>query len=201
MEHQPGSSMHIHQSVVDRRTGRNLFSTRTGRDTRLFRAHVGGLQRYLPAVMPLLAPHVNSYRRLQPDSSAPINVHWGHDNRTVGLRVPRSGADARRVENRVGGADANPYLAIAGSLACGYLGMVENRQPKTKPIEGSAYRMAFTLPRLLPEALDKLEYSKPLKQVLGEPFVKALVNVKWFEYESYQQVISPWEREHLLLNV
>jgi glutamine synthetase len=201
MEDQPGSSMHIHQSVVDKRTGRNLFATKTGRDTRLFRAHVGGLQRYLPAVMPLLAPHVNSYRRLQPDSSAPINVHWGHDNRTVGLRVPRSGAEARRIENRVGGADANPYLAIAGSLACGYLGMVENRLPKTQPIEGSAYRMAFTLPRLLPEALDKLEYSKPLKQVLGEPFVKALVNVKWFEYESYQQVISPWEREHLLLNV
>ena len=67
--------------------------------------------------MSLFAPNVNSYRRISRYSSAPINVHWGYDNRTAGLRVPMSGPDARRVENRVGGADANPYLAIAASLS------------------------------------------------------------------------------------
>ncbi|MBP0575983.1 glutamine synthetase, partial [Mycobacterium tuberculosis] len=73
-------------------------------------------------------------------SVAPINTHWGYDNRTVGLRVPNSGPEARRVENRVPSSDANPYLAIAASLACGYLGMIEGLTPE-EPIEGSAYNL------------------------------------------------------------
>src|SRR5215470_15007567 len=86
LANEPGSSMHVHQSVLDKVSGRNLFADNNGRDTALFRNHVAGLQRYLPLVMPLLAPNVNSYRRLQPYLDAPINVHWGVDNRTVGLR-------------------------------------------------------------------------------------------------------------------
>ena len=81
--------------------------------TPLFLHHIAGLQKYLPAAMPLLAPNVNSYRRLRRYSDAPVNLHWGWDNRTVGLRVPVSTDAARRVENRVAGADANPYLSIA----------------------------------------------------------------------------------------
>src|SRR3546814_13022205 len=95
--------------------------------------------------MPLLAPNVNSYRRLMPDYDAPINTHWGYDNRTVGLRVPNSDSHSRRVENRLAGAAANPYLAIAASLACGYLGMTEKLKPR-QPLEGNAYRLARTLP-------------------------------------------------------
>ncbi|MEX0923139.1 MAG: glutamine synthetase family protein [Rhodovibrionaceae bacterium] len=200
MQGEPGSSMHIHQSVIDSKTGRNLFATKTGKDTRLFMHHIAGLQRYLPAAMPLLAPNVNSYRRLIPDSDAPINTHWGTDNRTVGFRVPISPAAGRRVENRVAGADANPYLAIAGSLACGYLGMMEKLKP-TKAIEGSAYRLAHTLPRTLHHALDRLGASRPLKNVLGDDFVEVVRAVKDAELNAYQQVISSWEREHLLLNV
>ena len=83
------------------------------------------MQAYLPRVMCMLAPYVNSYRRLVRNTSAPINVRWGYDNRTVGLRVPLSDAANRRVENRVPSSDANPYLAIAASLACGYLGLVQ----------------------------------------------------------------------------
>ena len=75
--------------------------------------------------MSLFAPNVNSYRRITRHNMAPINTHWGYDNRTAGLRVPMSSPENRRVENRLGGADANPYLAIAASLACGYLGMLE----------------------------------------------------------------------------
>jgi glutamine synthetase len=114
---EPGSAMHLHQSVVDRRNGRNLFAQKSGADSALFRSHIAGLQRYLPAAMPLLEPNVNSYRRLLPWSDAPINVHWGLDNRTVGLRVPVSAPSSRRIENRLTGADANPYLCIAASLA------------------------------------------------------------------------------------
>ena len=200
MQGQPGSSMHVHQSVLDARSGRNLFATKTGKDTALFRNHIAGLQRYLPAVMPLLAPNVNSYRRLMPDYDAPINTHWGYDNRTVGLRVPNSGPENRRVENRLAGADANPYLAIAASLACGYLGMMEKLKPR-QPVDGSAYRLARTLPRTLYDALERFNGTKALKPVLGSLFIQAVTLVKYEELDAYQQVISSWEREHLLLNV
>jgi glutamine synthetase len=200
MQGQPGSSMHIHQSLLDAKTGRNLFSTKAGKDTALFRSHIAGLQRYLPTVMPLLAPNVNSYRRLMPDYDAPINTHWGYDNRTVGLRVPNSSAAARRVENRLAGADANPYLAIAASLACGYLGMKEKLKPR-QPIEGSAYRLARTLPRTLYDALERFNGTRALKPIFGAIFIEAVTLVKGAELDAYQLVISSWEREHLLLNV
>lgn len=200
MQDEPGSAMHIHQSVLDRKTGRNLFAHKNGKDSQLFHNHIAGLQKYLPAVMPLLAPNVNSYRRLMPGLDAPINTHWAYDNRTVGLRVPNSEPESRRVENRLAGADANPYLAIAASLACGYLGMTEKLEPRP-PIEGSAYRLAHTLPRTLYDALYRFNQSRSLKKVLGEKFVDAVTVVKECELDAYQKVISSWEREHLLLNV
>jgi glutamine synthetase len=200
MQNEPGSSMHIHQSVHDKQTGANLFAATDDSDTPMFLAHIAGLQKYLPAAMPLLAPNVNSYRRLLRHSDAPINVQWGRDNRTTGLRVPVSSAASRRVENRIAGADANPYLAIAASLAAGYLGAMEKLEP-TEPVVGSAYDRAHTLPRHLSDALTKLSRSRPLRKVLGERFVSALSHVKQHEYDAYQRVISSWEREFLLLNV
>ena len=142
--------------------------TRSAATAALFRSHVAGLQRFLPQVMPLLAPNVNSFRRLRPYSDAPINVQWGVDNRSVGLRVPISDGPARRIENRLAGADANPYLAIAASLACGYLGMIERMKP-TKQIEGSAYRLPHTLPRTLYEALQSLQQRQEDARHIGRP--------------------------------
>jgi glutamine synthetase len=197
---EPGSAMHIHQSIVDKKTRQNIFSNPDGTPSALFFAHIAGLQKYLPAAMALFAPNVNSYRRITRAALAPINVQWGYDNRTAGLRVPVSNPENRRVENRVGGADANPYLAIAASLACGYLGMVENLQP-TDPISGSAHDLPFALPRALDTALRRLSESEALIRILGEPFVAAFSIVKTAEYEVFLQVISSWEREHLLLNV
>ena len=200
MQGQPGSSMHIHQSITHATTKKNLFSQRGGKDTKLFHQHIAGLQRYIPKVMPLLAPNVNSYRRLTPYSDAPINTHWGYDNRTTGLRVPHSEPAARRVENRVAGADANPYLAMAASLACGYIGMVDKLEPRA-PVKDSAYRLAHSLPRTLYDALGRINSSKALKETLGETFIEAVTLVKDTELLAYQEVISSWEREHLLLNV
>jgi len=197
---EPGSAMHIHQSIIDRKTRKNIFSNADGTPSSLFFSHIAGLQRYVPAAMSLFASNVNSYRRMTRHMSAPINVQWGYDNRTAGLRVPMSNVEARRIENRVGGADANPYIAIAASLACGYLGMVEGLQP-TEPISGSAHDLPFALPRSLDEALTKLRDCEPLLQILGEPFVAAYTIVKQAEHEVFLQVISSWEREHLLLNV
>jgi glutamine synthetase len=200
MQGEPGSAMHIHQSIIDLESGRNLFATDDNTDTDLFRGHIAGLQKFLPTVMPLLAPNVNSYRRLIAGTDAPINVHWGRDNRTVGLRVPLSAPDDRRVENRVAGADANPYLALAASLACGYLGMTLNLRPED-PVRGSAHGRPFTLPRHQSDALEKFNACEPLKEILGAKFVAAVTHVKLAEYEAYQRVISSWERENLLLNV
>jgi glutamine synthetase len=197
---EPGSAMHIHQSIVDKKTRKNIFSNPDGSPSALFFSHIAGLQHYVPAAMSLFASNVNSYRRMTRYLSAPINVQWGYDNRTAGLRVPVSHPEARRVENRVGGADANPYIAIAASLACGYLGMIEDLQP-TEPISGSAHDMPHSLPRSLDEALTRLRDCEPLLQILGEPFVAAYTIVKQAEYEVFLQVISSWEREHLLLNV
>jgi glutamine synthetase len=197
---EPGSSMHIHQSVMDMKTGKNIFADRDGKPSKIFLNHIGGLQRYMAAALPLCAPNVNSYRRLVPDSDAPTNVHWAIDNRTVSLRVPASDGANLRVENRVSGADANPYLAFAASLACGFLGMTERIKP-TDPVQGSAYRYAHTLPISLDEALDKLNYTKSLKMLLGEKFVQAYQDVKFEEMQHYRRVISSWEREYLLLNV
>jgi glutamine synthetase len=199
MEREPGSAMHLHQSVTDD-AQRNVFADPGGGHTPLFLAHVAGLQKYLPAAMSLLAPNVNSYRRIQRHYAAPINVQWGHDNRTAGLRVPVSAPEATRVENRVAGADANPYLAVAASLACGYLGMLESLTP-TAPIEGSAYDLDYALPRSLEESLRLLDGAAPLVELLGPRFVQAYRAVKERELSAYQNVISSWEREYLLLNV
>ena len=197
---EPGSAMHIHQSIVDTKTRKNIFSSADGTPTPLFFSHIAGLQKYLPAAMSLFAPNVNSYRRISRFQLAPINVQWGYDNRTAGLRVPSSDPEARRVENRLAGADANPYLAIAASLACGYLGMIEGLQP-SEPISGSAHDLPFSLPRSLDEAIRELRGCEPLVRILGEPFISAYTIVKEAEYEVFLQVISSWEREHLLLNV
>jgi glutamine synthetase len=200
MEDEPGSAMHVHQSVVDPKTGHNLFSDKNGNPTDLFFGFIGGLQTFLPAATCFLAPYVNSYRRLIPDAAAPINVEWGMDNRTTGLRVPVSPPDARRVENRIAGADTNPYLAIAASLACGYLGMKEGLKPRP-PVTGSAYTRSYQIPRGLLESVVMLEECRELQELLGIGFTALYGKIKQSEFEAFMRVISPWERKHLLLSV
>ncbi len=196
---QPGSAMHIHQSIRDK-TGTNIFSNAKGEPTKEFYSFIAGQQKYLPHVMCILAPYVNSYRRLTKDASAPINVAWGHDNRTTGIRVPPAKAQSRRVENRIPSSDANPYLAIAASLACGYLGMTEGLKPED-PVTGSAHGLDYDLPRGLLEAVALFEESKPLENLFSRSFVRTYAAIKRGEFETFMRVISPWEREYLLLNV
>ncbi|AFX99434.1 glutamine synthetase, catalytic domain protein [Candidatus Endolissoclinum faulkneri L2] len=200
MQYEPGSSMHMHISVVHSETGQNLFASKDGKNSDFFLNFIGGMQKYVPPSMALFAPYVNSYRRLVQDSDAPVNVHWGIDNRTTGFRVPESRPESRRVENRVPGADANPYLAFAASLACGYLGIIE-QQEASKPVDGSAYNLAASLPRHLEDALLRLNRSKQLRDILGQRFIKVLTQIKEQESRNYLEVISAWERQYLLLNV
>ncbi|MEJ6007709.1 glutamine synthetase family protein [Paucibacter sp. AS339] len=197
---EPGSAMHVHQSVINKKTGRNLFSNPDGSPSQEFFWYIGGLQKYIPSAMALFAPYVNSYRRLVRSTAAPINIQWGTDNRTVGIRSPVASPAARRVENRVIGADANPYVALAATLACGYLG-IKNRIEPSRECTGDAYLGDYQLPRSLGEALDLLREDKDLAEVLGKDFVTVYTEVKEVEVEEFMKVISPWEREHLLLHV
>jgi len=147
-----------------------------------------------------MAPYVNSYRRYVKDHAAPINLAWGRDNRTTGIRIPLSRPENRRVENRIAGMDCNPYLGIAVSLACGYLGMKNGIRAQPQ-FRGDAYEGEGDVPRVLGEALDLFGQAEELHDVLGPEFARVYSIVKRAEYDEFLQVISPWEREHLLLNV
>ncbi|MGR3757838.1 MAG: glutamine synthetase family protein [Tranquillimonas sp.] len=200
IEGEPGSAMHVHHSVTDAATGQNIFSDADGNETPQFLHFIGGLQRHLPAAIAMLAPYVNSYRRYVKDHAAPINLAWGRDNRTTGIRVPISDPDALRVENRLAGMDCNPYLGIAAGLACGYLGLANELEP-TPQFTGDAYDAKEEIPRGLGAALELFDGSEELQEVIGPEFARVYSIVKQAEYDEFLQVISPWEREHLLLNV
>jgi len=203
MENEPGSAMHIHQSLVNRSDGSNVFAGEgegEGEFSPVFGHYLGGLQAYAQPAMAFFAPNVNSYRRLVFGEVSPSNVHWGFDNRTCGLRVPMDTPDNMRVESRFAGSDANPYLAMAATLACGLLG-IRGRLAPDAPVAGSAKELGYGLPRSLGEALDGLERCSELQALLGERFCRAYIAVKRKEYETFFRVISSWEREFLLLNV
>ena len=122
------------------------------------------------------------------------------DNRTVGLRVPDSQPLNRRIENRVAGADVNPYLVLAATLACGYLGMDAALRPND-PIEGSAYGTEYGLQRHIYSAIDALAESAVMRGILGDEFVSVYTAIKRDEYKEFQEIITPWEREILMFNV
>jgi glutamine synthetase len=200
MQGQPGSAMHVHQSVVDINTGKNVFSNDDGTPSKEFFHFIGGMQKFVPSSLVMLAPYVNSYRRLTPDMACPVNNAWGYDNRTTAFRVPVSDPSARRVENRLPSSDANPYLALAASLGCGLLGITKEIQP-TEPTSDTANEGSIELPRGLLEALALLENEPAFEEVYGSEFINIYAGVKRGEFETFMQVISPWEREFLLLNV
>ncbi len=199
MAKQAGSALHIHQSVVDK-AGNNIFSTASGEASENFYGFLGGLQKYSPDAMLIFAPYVNSYRRFLNPAASPVNLAWAIDNRTVGLRVPDSEPNARRIENRLPGSDVNPYLALAATLACGYLGMLEGLKP-TAMTKGSAYGGDFGLHRHIYSAIEALAESNAMRSILGNEFVSVYCNLKDAEYQEFQEIVTPWEREILMLNV
>lgn len=193
----PGSSMHIHQSLVAQGSGRNLFSDECGEPTPAFRHFIGGQQRALADFTLLFAPHVNSYQRLCHPYASPNNVCWSHDNRAAGLRIPASPPAARRVENRLPGADANPYLAITASLAAGLFGLLQQVEPSA-PLQGEfQVPEALTLPSSMPVALARLELSQLARELFGNEFIEGYIASKNLELMSFLDEITPWERRVL----
>ena len=153
MEEQPGSAMHIHQSVVDSKTGKNLFCDKSNQPSKFFNWFLGGHQKYMPSALCLMAPYVNSYRRYIANHSAPINLEWARDNRTTGLRIPISEPDDLRVENRVVGMDCNPYLAC---FSCFRLFRNDKKINARDPVE-FGHTTWTELTRSLSESLDFLK--------------------------------------------
>ena len=191
--------MHRDQSLVDAQ-GHNVFSRADGSESALFAHCIAGVQTYVPALMRMFAPNVNSYRRYVAGSQAPTNLQWGYDNRTTGLRIPASPPAARRVENRVAGADANPYLAIAASLASGLAGIQAQLAP-SEPLASNGYDQAHGLPRSMEVALQTMEQSSFARQALGDDFVTGDCAVKALEYDNFLGEVSAWERRFLLPQV
>ncbi|WP_247263483.1 MULTISPECIES: glutamine synthetase family protein [Pseudomonas] len=197
LAHTPGSSMHIHQSVVAADSGRNVFSDANGEPTATFRHFIGGQQTCLADFTALFAPNVNSYQRLCHPFASPNNACWSHDNRSAGLRIPASAPVARRVENRLPGADANPYLAIAASLAAGLYGIEHELEP-TPAIQGEfEVPDSLSLPCTLHAALERLKRSPLARELFGSVFIEGYIASKSMELTSFLDEITPWERRVL----
>ena len=197
LAHTAGSSMHIHQSVVELGSGRNVFSDEAGQPTATFRHFIGGQQAGMGDFTALFAPNVNSYQRLFHPYASPNNACWSHDNRSAGLRIPASSPLARRVENRLPGADANPYLAIAASLAAGLYG-IEHKLEPSAAIEGAFdVPQALSLPCTLHAALERLKGSHLAIELFGTEFIEGYIASKTLELTSFQDEITPWERRVL----
>ena len=176
-----GSGMHLHVSIGDA-VGANRFAAEPG----LLQQAVAGLQDTMSDAMLLLAPHANSYRRYSPGFFVPMSPSWGFNNRTVALRVPAGPESARRVEHRVAGADANPYLVMAAALA-GILHGVRGRLAPDEPIADDATN--YERP-LLPldwwQAIGRFAASDWTTRELGEEFVRLYTLIKQAEYREYQ---------------
>ncbi len=166
-----GSGAHLHISLVDAQ-GRNVFAADDPQGSVELRHAIGGLAATMNDAMAICAPTANSYRRFQPEAYVPLNPSWSVNNRGVAFRVPHGPPDSRRVEHRVAGADANPYLLAAIVLAGMHLGLTRRLDPGPV-LAGNAYRdTACTIPLSWPEALGVFERSEFAKEYLGERFAR-----------------------------
>jgi len=188
-----GNSCHIHMSIW--REGSNLFWDAAGdRPSTYFRQFLGGLMRYCRELSVLLAPTVNAYKRYQPGSWAPTKMAWAHDNRTTGFRVVGHGG-SHRIENRMPGGDANPYLAFAAMIAAGLAG-VEEGLDCGEVYKGNAYvdPELPALPASLREAADLLERSDMARKALGDAVVDFYVHTARQEVLAFEAAVTDWER-------
>ena len=189
-----GSSCHVHISLW--RDGKNLFagSGKHAQGSKLFRQFLGGLMKYAPELCYCFAPTINSYKRYQAASWAPTKMAWSHDNRTVGFRIVGTG-DSFRIENRMPGADANPYLTFAAMMAAGMAG-IEEGLDCGKNYRGNAYvdPHLSSLPRSLREAADLLDASKLARRAFGDHVVDFYTHTARLEVEAFDNAVTDWER-------
>jgi len=195
-ENLPGCSGHIHQSLWDKDSAKNLFYDEADKRgmSELMEHYIAGQLYCLPEILPMFAPTVNSYKRLVEGAWAPTTITWGIDNRTVALRALLGGKKATRLETRVVGSDSNPYLAMAACLAAGLYG-IRRQLHLHKPTTGNGYRdnKYGTLPRNLFEATQAMENSKVARKLFGDEFVDHFVQTRYWEWRQFQKVVTDWE--------
>ena len=196
-EHLPGCGGHVHQSLWDIAVKKNLFHD--GKDknnmSAVMKSYVAGQLLCLPHILPMYAPTINSYKRLVEGAWAPTTLTWGIDNRTVALRILSGGNKSCRLETRVIGSDANPYLAMAAALASGLYG-IKNKLKLTAPATvGNGY-LNFsngTLPHTLAEATQQMKSSKIARSILGDKFVSHFTMTREWEWKQHLKAVTDWE--------
>ncbi|MBS7662847.1 glutamine synthetase [Pseudomonas lalucatii] len=190
---QAGNGLHVHVSLLDKKTGKNIFTSEDPLQSDVLRHAIGGILDTMPASMAFLCPNVNSYRRFGAQFYVPNAPSWGLDNRTVAVRVPTGSADAVRIEHRVAGADANPYLMMAAILAGIHHGMTNKIEPG-EPIEGNSYeQLEQSLPNNLRDALRELDDSEVLNKYISPEYIDIFVACKEAELEEFETTISDLE--------
>ena len=195
-----GNGLHIHLSLLDE-AGNNLFGEGEPTDNKLLGHAIAGLLDMADGVQALYCPTINSYRRLAPDSFAPTQLTWGIDNRTVAMRVPAGGASSRRIENRMPGADANPYLATTALIA-GILEGIENKMTPPARTVGNGYETdARRVPDNQRDSLRAMENDERVAKWFGKRFVEVYQEVKWRNVYLFEQQITPMEYELILPNI
>ena len=195
----PGQSGHYHFSLLDGAGANVFFDAATDRGISGLQQHaVAGLQRYLPELLVMLAPTVNSYTRLVKGAWAPTAATWGIENRTAGIRVIPGGAGSQRIECRVGGADGNPYLAGAAVLGAAALG-IEAALTPTEPVSGNAYDLEDSLPGEmqfpgnLRDATARFEGSAAARELFGDAFVEHFAMTRYWECREYERHVNDWQ--------
>jgi len=191
-----GSGAHLHHSVYDI-NNRNLFYDSSQPDglSQIGKWFIGGQLRHARSISALVNSTVNSYKRLQPHSFAPYKVTWGYDNRTCMIRIPPVRGEDTRIENRLPGADTDPYVALAVILAAGLDGIRQQIEPSNAEVgEGASLTEADALPRSLGEALHHLEHDSWAHEALGETFLQHYIKLRKAENERFLQSVTDWER-------
>ncbi|PTM96198.1 glutamine synthetase family protein [Mycoplana dimorpha] len=187
-----GSGMHVHFSLVDE-AGRNVFDDGTEQGSDILRHAVAGLTRGMAETTLLFAPHYNSYRRLRPDTHAPTSITWGYENRTAAIRIPGGNPAARRIEHRVAGADANPYLVMAGILGAALMG-IRNKWEPPPPVVGSAYQMkAPRIPSEWGSAVSAFENGSIVSEIFDPDFRSMLIACKRQEIAGFAEQVTDFE--------
>ena len=198
-ENLPGCSGHVHQSLWCGNI--NLFydATQPNQMSKTMQHYLAGQLYCLPHILPMVAPTINSYKRLVEGAWAPTTVTWGNDNRTVALRTLTGGSKSCRLETRVVGSDTNPYLALSACLASGLYG-IKNQLSLQAATEGNGYRDEShgRFPKSLDDANQAMKNSAVAKEIFGETFVTHFTQTRDWEVRQFAKVVTDWETKRYL---
>lgn len=193
----PGCSGHVHQSLWNLEKNKNLFYDKDKKDnmSAVMRSFLAGQLLCLPEILPMLAPTINSYKRLVEGAWAPTTITWGHDNRTTALRPLVGSEKSTRIEHRVVGSDTNPYLAMAACLGSGLYGIKHKLELNIEPTVGNGYEDSKNgkLPSNLLEASNKMKESPIAKEIFGDVFVDHFTYTREWEWKQFSASVTDWE--------